>query len=171
MCLGGDWEVQARYMRGTSQVHARYEPSASHRNTPTWQHAQVPLLRRGGEGEVPDGLVHFAAEGLLQALEGGWPKTRIHSHLRRKWVRREGDDPAFAKVAYDNRRRSVGVGAEDLGVRVGQCDLADMGGGSFVPELEAANSRSLEGHFTSTLMPSRWRVVPSSRLSCARALL
>jgi hypothetical protein len=29
MCLGGDWEVKARYMRGTCVVHVWYKPPQS----------------------------------------------------------------------------------------------------------------------------------------------
>src|ERR1035437_5642340 len=29
MCLGGDWEVHARYMRGTCEVRAYYKPGES----------------------------------------------------------------------------------------------------------------------------------------------
>jgi hypothetical protein len=28
-CLGGDWEVHARYMRGTCVIRARYKPGKS----------------------------------------------------------------------------------------------------------------------------------------------
>ncbi len=38
---------------------------------PARRPAKVPLPRRGGQGEVPDGLIYYAAEGELQALEGG----------------------------------------------------------------------------------------------------
>jgi hypothetical protein len=45
------------------------------------QVAEVRLLRRGREGEVPDGLVHFAAKGLLPDFARGGPTTHLHSHF------------------------------------------------------------------------------------------
>src|ERR1019366_8485042 len=108
----------------------------SHLKALSGQNAGLRLLRRGGEGEVPDGLVHVAAEGLLKAFEGGRPEAGIHGYLRRKGVRRKGDDPALPELVRYNRRGTVGIGAEDAGFPVGQRNFVGTSEESLVPELE-----------------------------------
>ena len=94
-----------------------------------------PLFRTG-QGETPDGLVHFAAERLLEAFEGGWPGARIHRHLRRKRVRGKSNGAALAVPVQNNGRRTVRIGPENLGFRVCQRNLPGAAGDNLVPELE-----------------------------------
>jgi hypothetical protein len=59
-------------------------------------------LFRGGQDEAPDGLVHFAAERLLEPLESRRPAAGFDGHQWREGVGGEGNDAAFTQIAADN---------------------------------------------------------------------
>ena len=105
MCLGGDWEVQARYMRGTCVLQTRRKPGESDGKA-LWR-VFVPLLPRDGRE------CGFPQLGLMRVWPGGRGWQRKHgSQGPARMTRGTSGDFVGGADGNDLSALVAGVGAE-----------------------------------------------------------